>query len=46
MVTAVRVIQLHRGGILEGLIIEVCSLDWQVNLLCGVCLMNKEQGRG
>lgn len=42
----VRVIQLHRGEILEGLIIEMCSLDWQVNLLRVVCLMSKEQGRG
>lgn len=46
MVIAVHVIQLHRGDILKSLIIEMCSLDWQVNLLCGVCLMNKEQGRG
>lgn len=42
----VHVIQLHRGEILESLVIEMCSLDWQVNLLRVVCLMSKEQGRG
>lgn len=34
----VHVIELHRGDILEALIIEMCSLGWQVNLLCVVCL--------
>lgn len=45
-VIEVHAIQLHRGDILEALIIELCSLGWQVNLLCVVCLTNKEQGRG
>lgn len=37
-VIEVHVIEVHRGDILEALIIEMCSLGWQVNLLRVVCL--------